>query len=173
MNDMKVKDVMTNLVVMLYPRDTIREASQRLARNRVSGAPVVVDGKVVGIVSESDLIHASMPPVHTAKGMSVLEILSLMGRGKLPVHDHEGSVEDIMSSRVITVRPQASIWAAAELMERHGVKRLPVTDENGCLLGIISRADLVRAMSRGDRAIRTDVLAEADILGRENFDDLE
>lgn len=57
MNEVKVKDVMTNLVVALGPRDTIEQAAQRLLSNRISGTPVVDEGKLVGIVSETDLVQ--------------------------------------------------------------------------------------------------------------------
>ena len=173
MADTQVKDVMTNLVVMLYPKDTLHEAAQRLAMNGISGAPVVEDGKVVGIVSESDLINAVMPPVPINRGASVLDLLTVIGKPHLRRHDHDMTVADVMTTMVVQVPPEISIWQAAALMERRGVKRLPVVDEDDYLLGIISRADLVKAMARNDKQIRDEILEAINILGPETIEGLE
>jgi CBS domain-containing protein len=173
MADIKVQDVMTNLVVMLYPKDTIHDAAQRLARNGISGAPVVEDGKVVGIVSESDLIHAVMPPVPVNRGASVLDALSTMGRPHSPHHDKALTVAEAMTTAVIQVPPNMGIWQAAALMERKGVKRLPVVDSEDYLLGIISRADLLKAMARDDDAIVEEIEDAVGVLGPETIDGLE
>lgn len=173
MSDVKVQDVMTHLVVMLYPTDTVHEAAQRLARNRISGAPVVEGGKVVGIVSESDLIHAVMPPVPVDRGASILDILSVMGRAKPRSHEHGKTVAEVMTSLVIQVSPETSIWKAASIMERKGVKRLPVVDDHDYLLGIVSRADLVKAMAKDDAQITADVIQAITLLGKETIDGLE
>lgn len=173
MPDVMVKDVMTHLVVTLYPNDSVHEAAQRLSVNRVSGAPVVEDGKVVGMVSEADLIHAIMPPVPVDRGASVLDILSVVGRARPHAHPHGKKVADVMSPLVIQVSPTSSIWKAASIMERRGVKRLPVVDDEGYLLGIVSRADLVKAMAKDDEQIRVDVTEAIQILGPESIAALE
>ena len=173
MADIRVRDVMTHLVVMLYPTDSVHQAAQRLARNHISGAPVVEDGKVIGFVSESDLIHAVMPPLPIDRGGSVLDFLSLVGRARPSTHQHGKTVAEVMSSMVIQISPEASIWKAASVMERRGVKRLPVVDEEQYLLGIVSRADLVRAMAKDDAEIAADVIEAIRVLGQEMVDGLE
>ena len=173
MSDVRVQDVMTHLVVMLYPTDSVHEAARRLAHNHISGAPVVEGGKVVGIVSESDLIHAVMPPVPVDRGASVFDLLSVMGRARPRAHDHEKTVAEVMSSLVIQISPDASIWTAASVMERRGVKRLPVVDEDDYLLGIVSRADLVKAMAKDDPQIALDVIEAIAVLGEETIEGLE
>jgi CBS domain-containing protein len=171
MADTKVADVMTNLVVMLYPKDTIHEAAQRLAKNGISGAPVVEDGKVVGIVSESDLIHAVMPPVPVNHGASVLDLLTVVGHPHMRRHDHGKTVADVMSTMVIEASPDMSVWQAASLMERKGVKRLPVVDSDDYLVGIISRADLVKAMARDDDQIQNEIFETTSLfLGLETIE---
>ena len=125
MADIRVEDVMTHLVVMLFPGDTISQAAKRLAHNAISGAPVVQDGKVIGIVSEADLIRAAM----RRQGQTM---------------------RDVMTHRVEQIEPGTSIWKAAAIMEGRGVKRLPVVDESGHLLGIVSRGDVVKAIARED-----------------------
>lgn len=71
-----------------------------------------------------------------------------------------------MSTFVIQVAPETSVWKAASIMEAKGIKRLLVVDDEGYLLGIVSRADLVRAMARDDSQLRDDVVGSIAILGR-------
>jgi CBS domain-containing protein len=173
MSDVKVREVMTHRVATLRPTDSLHEAAQRLAHNHVSGAPVVVDGKVEGMVSESDIIHAVTPSVPRDRGASVLDLLSVIGRARPRDSEHGKTVAEIMSPLVIQVSSEASIWKAASVMERRGVKRLPVVDENGYLLGIVSRADLVRAIAKEDAEIAADVIEAIRVLGEETIDGLE
>lgn len=173
MSDVKVQDVMTHLVVMLYPNDSIHEAARKLSRNHISGAPVVEGGKVIGIVSESDLIEAAMPPTPVDRGTSFLDLLSVIGRGKPRVHRHGETVTDAMSSGVVKVSPSTSVWRAASIMQEHNVKRLPVVDEDDYLLGIVSRADLVKAMAKDDSQIAEDVLEAIRVLGEETVEGLQ
>ena len=173
MADTRVGDVMTRKVVVLHPTDTIHEAAKRLAHGGISGAPVVEDDEVVGIVSESDLIHSVMPPPTVDRGVSVLDLLSVIGRGRFPKHDDGVRVQDVMSPIVIEVTPETGIWQAAATMERRGVKRLPVVDSTGLLVGIISRADVVRAMARDDDSIRDEVIEAIRALGLETIEDLD
>jgi CBS domain-containing protein len=169
MADMPIKEVMTNLVVMLYPNESIHEASQRLSRNGVSGAPVVESGKVIGIVSESDLIRALMVTVSGRHSASITDIFAFAsGGGK---HTNR-SVADVMSAPVTTISPDESVWRAASVMERKGIKRLPVVDEDGFLIGIISRADIVKAMARSDDELSRDVQSSIEVLGEETIEDL-
>jgi CBS domain-containing protein len=173
MADVRVKDVMTHPVVALDPSDTIHNAAQKLARNRISGAPVVEDGKVVGVVSESDLIHAVLPPIPVDRGASIIDILSVIGRAKPRAHEHGKTVAEVMSPLVIQVAPSASVWRAASIMEDRGINRLPVVDDEDHLLGIVSRADLVKAMARDDEQIRADVIDAIEVLGTETVRGLE
>lgn len=171
MADIRVDDVMTRLVVKLDPHTTIHDAAQRLATHGISGAPVVVDGKIVGVVSEADLVRASLPPAPIDRGLSILDMLSIIGRGHAMPHRH-GPVSEIMSTSVIQVPVGTSIWRAAEIMDRGGIKRLPVVDDEGHLIGIVSRSDLVRALARTDEEIAIDVARAIEELGPENFEDL-
>jgi CBS domain-containing protein len=117
--DVTVEDVMTYLVVKLHPHESVREAASRLKQNDISGAPVMQDETVVGIVSGTDLMRAG-----------------------------DGRVDSVMTRRVITTSPSASIMEAASVMERHRVKRLPVCDDEGELLGVVSRSDILGAIVR-------------------------
>lgn len=158
MNERRVKNMMTNLVVMVYPEDSIQEAASRLVRNGISGAPVVKDGKVVGAISDIDIARALTGPANIHRGLQVSDVLSLVMRHAAPgSHKHSRTVADIMSSQVFTIGPDESLFKAAQLLDRHGIKRLPVLNDEGYLVGILSRGDLVRAMTRSDADIGTDV----------------
>ena len=82
------------------------------------------------------------------------------------------TVGDIMTTEVLTVSPEATVWQAASLIDRHGVRRLPVVDAEGYVVGVLARADLVRAMARGDDEIASAVRKAVLVLGEENFPSL-
>ena len=147
MKEIEVQDVMTTEVVIVSPEDSIQEAARRLAGNRISGMPVVTGRLVVGIVSESDLIAALTPLAERERGMTLLDFV--MWTREPTDRSHEPAVvDDVMSKVVATIAPTATMWEAAAAMHRRGVKRLPVTDNEGRLIGIVSRADLVRAIAQ-------------------------
>ena len=154
MDRMRVEDVMTGLVVRLYPTDTVYEAAARLASNNVSGAPVVREGKVVGIVSEADLMRSAVTGAD--KAGSTMNILSLFLKGHISVPVADARVSSVMSEAVISIEPSASLAHAAYVMDRHGVKRLPVADAEGHLVGILSRSDLIAAMAHPEDGLRDD-----------------
>lgn len=173
MADIRVEEVMTNLVVTLRPEESVHEAAQRLTQNQISGAPVVEAGKVVGMISEADLVHAVLPPKKVDRGLSVLDMLYVMGTAKPHGHNHGLTVGEVMATYVIGISPQDSVWTAADRMERRGVKRLPVIDDEGYLMGIISRADVVKAVARNDADLADDVRDAIGVLGEETIDDLD
>lgn len=149
MNDIQVEHIMSELVTTVSPEDPIHEAAERLARNSISGMPVVAGGRVVGIVSESDIIWALVPQKERDAGMTILDfMMRSQSRDTEPVQNL--TVRDIMSVAFIDISPFASLWKAASVMHRHGVNRLPVTDNDGELVGIVSRADLVQAIAHAD-----------------------
>lgn len=169
MNELKVKEVMTHLVVTFRAGDPIAEAATRMLHNRISGGPVVDAGKLVGVVSEADLVQAYMPPARVDHGPSAMDPLVLLLRGSDPRRAHNRCIGDVMTRDVVSIGPEATVWEAASLIDRHGVRRLPVVDDEGFVLGIVARADLVRAMNRDDRTLEQDVTASVGVLGEENF----
>ncbi|HYY44065.1 MAG TPA: CBS domain-containing protein, partial [Actinomycetota bacterium] len=140
----KVKDVMTRDVITITPDMTIRDAASRLARNGIAGAPVVEGGRVIGMVTEQDLVRTILPPAPTEGALSALEVLAHVN--DVGIEQLDTPVSDSMSTLVVEILPEASVWEAAGEMERRGVNRIPVVDEDGKLVGIVSRADLVRVM---------------------------
>lgn len=149
MNDIQVKHVMSELVTTASPEDPIHDAAERLARNSISGMPVVAGGKVVGMVSESDIIWALVPQNERDAGMTIVDFM-MRSRSRDTEPVQKLIVGDIMSAAVIDISPFASLWKAASVMHRHGVNRLPVTDNDGQLMGIVSRADLVQAIAHAN-----------------------
>jgi CBS domain-containing protein len=152
----RVKDAMQSHVITVRKNSRIHDAARILRENRISGAPVVDDdGNLVGIISEGDimrLIEVHSPSLNLLMP-SPLDLLELPLRMK---HEYDEIargirkaavmlVEEIMTPKVVTVPPDASVSDAAELMERHDIKRLPVVDEDGRLVGIITRGDIIGA----------------------------
>lgn len=138
-----VKDAMTQAVVTIDPGQTVQEAARRLAEHRISGAPVVAGDELIGIITEHDIVQAVLPPKPAEGGFSALDIVAHLEN----VHNRPSkrTVADVMSRLVVEVSPDTSLWDAAGEMQSRDIKRLPVVD-GGRLVGIISRADIVRVV---------------------------
>lgn len=160
---MKVKDVMKREVTTVAPTTSLRDVATILAERGISGLPVVENGSgVVGVVSEADILMRERTPVAKAEGL-----LARFFGSKDP--DAEAKLEartagDAMTSPAITVSPELTVPRAAALMVERGINRLPVVDGNE-LVGIVTRADLVRAFTRDDAAIRSEI--ENDVVIRQ------
>jgi CBS domain-containing protein len=150
-----VHDVMSAPVVSVGVATQYKEIIDRLAEHGVSSVPVLdPGGTVVGIVSEADLLHKL-----ALGGEEPQRRLFERKRRATQRAKAEGdTAEDLMTSPVITVSPRASVVQAAKLMEDERLKRLPVVDDDGNLVGIVSRRDLLRTYRRSDEAIRHDVM---------------
>jgi len=140
-----VREIMTRDVVTIGKGADINEAARLLSEDRISGLPVVdEDRHVMGVVSEADILSMTgMRKGHTFKDI----VRHLLGE-PLPERKEGGIVEDIMSSPAITTKPDADIAEVARVLDDRRIKRLPVVDEQGKLIGIVSRADIVRAMRK-------------------------
>lgn len=146
---MKVKDVMTRDVVTVSPGAALKHAAELLVQHKVSGLPVVdIDGRVLGVISERDLLFKAQGELEGHDWLRWLtDPLAVTDRRKLDAR----LVGEAMTSPV-TVGPNQPIAWAARLMLGSGVKRLPVV-EQGRLAGIVTRADLMRALARPDAEI--------------------
>jgi CBS-domain-containing membrane protein len=154
----KVKDVMNKDVVVVSPRMPLKEVARVLVNRHFSGVPVVDDdGKVLGVVSEGDILVKERAP----RGASSIFERALERETWATKHDARDA-GDAMTAPAVTIGPLRSVSDAASLMLDRGVHRLPVVDVDGKLVGIVTRADLVRAFVRDDveieREIRDDVL---------------
>ena len=161
-----VKDLMTTQVVTIGPATPFKEIVARLANQRVSAVPVVDDdGLVLGVVSEADLLLKEEFPDPDADIP-----LFWTKRRRLEREKAAGlTARDLMSVAVVSIAPEATVAEAARRMHRAQVKRLPVLGEGGRLVGIISRADLLKVFNRADRAIRREIMDEV-IVGEFQMD---
>jgi CBS domain-containing protein len=149
-----VKDVMTTRVIWVKKDATFREMAVALRDYRVSAFPVVDDDrKVIGVVSEADML--TKEALDDEPG-----VISGILRHRDQAKARGVTAGDLMTAAVIAVRPEDTVEHAAKLMYDRRVKRLPVTDANGRLVGIISRADVLSVFDRTDEAIRAEILDE-------------
>jgi CBS domain-containing protein len=144
---MKARDVMTSPVITVKPTASVKEVARLFLERRISAVPVVDDqGKIVGIVSEGDLVHRSEISTERRRPWW----LALMaGDGALAaeyIKAHANRVDEIMTRNVITAAPDTPLHEIAEMLEKYGIKRLPIV-RDWQLLGIVSRANLVQAIA--------------------------
>ncbi|MEZ4868477.1 MAG: CBS domain-containing protein [Caldilineaceae bacterium] len=131
---MKVKDHMTAPAVTMTRATPFQEAVKVMRERKIRRVPIVDDaGKLVGIVSERDLLHAEPSP---ATSLSVWELNYLLWKLTLA---------DVMTKKVLTVTPETPLQDAAELMVDKKIGGLPVVDKEHHVVGIITETDIFRA----------------------------
>jgi CBS domain-containing protein len=148
-----VAEIMTRDVVSVPESAGYKEVVEVLANREVSAVPVIdTEGRVLGVVSEADLLHkaeyAGQPPaklwqrkrIRTARAKAGADIAA-----------------DLMTAPAVVIGPSDRVATAAKLMDAESVKRLPVVDEHGLLVGIVSRSDVLRLFLRADEDIRREV----------------
>ena len=152
-----VKDLMTTPVVTVGPATPFKEIVAQLAEHRVSALPVVDDaGRVLGVVSEADLLLKEEFP-----GPDQNIPLFWTRRRRLEREKAAASTaRDLMTVAVVSISPDASVPEAARRMHTANVKRLPVIGQGGRLVGIVSRADLLKVFDRPDGDIHREILDE-------------
>lgn len=147
-----VADVMTQQVVTVTPETSFKEAVKLLRRRRVSGMPVVDrTGALVGIVSETDLLNK------VEKRDPDSYVLESRRQQLDRVRAAGLNVGSVMTREVVTIRADHPVALAARELHSHGFKRFPVVDEQGRLVGILTRSDLLKVFLRSDRDIEADV----------------
>jgi CBS domain-containing protein len=172
---MNAKDVMTTEVVTVSPETTVQDLAKILSEKGISGTPVVdADQRLVGIVSEGDLLHRAETGterrVQRRRSWWLESVAAEQEMARDYVKAHGRTVADIMTREVITAEETTDLADLAMLLETRRVKRVPVVS-GGKLVGIVSRANLVRALATtssapkivadtDDRTIREQLLAE-------------
>jgi CBS domain-containing protein len=166
---MKASDVMTRNVLTVGRETSVANAIRVMLDNNISGLPVLDNGKVIGIVTEGDLLRRSETGTerHRPRWLEIL-----MGPGRMAgeyVRTHGRKVGEIMTTDVISVAGDTPLEEVVGLMERRRIKRVPVI-EGDVLIGVVSRLDLLRALlraieaenseQRGDDDIREQIIAE-------------
>ena len=144
---MRAHQIMTRPVITVTPETAIVDAANTMLRKHVSGLPVVDGkGKLVGIVSEGDFIRRSEIGTQRKRGKFLKFIL---GPGKAAadfVHEHGRKVAEIMTAEPLTIAEDTQLEEIVELMEKNGIKRLPVM-RGDKLVGIVSRSNLLQAVA--------------------------
>ncbi|MEJ1934447.1 CBS domain-containing protein [Nostoc sp. NIES-2111] len=146
-----VADVMSHNPVVVKPETPLQEAIKILAERRISGLPVVDnDGKLLGIISETDLMWQETgvtPPAYIMFLDSVIYLQNPTAYDR-DLHKALGqTVGEVMSKNPVTITPEESVKQAAQLMHDRKVHRLPVLDDAGQVIGILTRGDIIRAMA--------------------------
>lgn len=175
---MRAMDVMTVQVVTVSPDMSVQDLAKLMSERGISGVPVVENNRVVGIISEGDLLHRTETGTErrtAPRRRRWFDPIPVEEEARDYVKSHGRKVGEIMTRNVIAVGEETDLAEVATLMETKRVKRVPVL-RDGRLVGIISRANLVRALAAtpsevvtaaesDDRAIRAKILAELN--GRE------
>lgn len=149
---MRVRDVMTQDVATVAPDTDLRDLAALLVEKRISGVPVVEGGRVVGVVSERDILFKERP----SDGLSRSVLAWLMDEGDLTLKIDARTAREAMTSPPVTIGPARNVADAAAIMLDENVSRLPVVD-HGLIVGIVTRHDLVRAFARSDDEIRQEI----------------
>ena len=168
---MRAMDVMTSGVITVGENASVQEVAKLMADNGISAVPVVDrDHRVIGMVGEGDLLHRAETGTERSRSWWLEMVASTNRLATEYVKSHSGKVKDVMTRDVISVTDETPVADIAILLEANRIKRVPVL-RDGKLVGIVSRANLVRALAMtinepvsateiDDRTIRDKLLAE-------------
>jgi CBS domain-containing protein len=152
----RVQEVMTRDVACAREDTPYKELVKLLASRRVSAVPVLDNrGRVLGVVSEADLMRKQEQPARP-----VARLLSARRRRRERAKAGATVAAELMTRPAVTVDPLATVTEAARRMHRAGVKRLPVVDVVGRLVGIVSRVDLLRSFLRPDEELHREIVED-------------
>ena len=150
MPELLAKDIMVKKIITINRDASVNELSELLIKKKISGVPVVdSSGNLVGIATEGDLIVKDAD-LHFPRYFKLLDsiiYLESLNKFKKNLKKYLGTkVEDVMTSEVKTASPDTPVSEVANIMIRNNINRVPVLDSSGGLVGIITRADIVRSM---------------------------
>ena len=149
---MQVRTIMSSPVITIEPRTTIHTAVEKLLQARLSALPVVNEkGELLGIISESDLLHRIEIGTQKTRPHWLAFLLGPGPSANDYTQAHARYVDEIMTPDPVCIDVDASLDDVVKTMEQHKVHRLPVLSK-GHMVGIVSRADLLRALIRSDNA---------------------
>jgi len=163
---MKVSDIMTRRVVSIAPDATVVDAVGLMLKDHISGLPVIDhDHKLIGIVSEGDFLRRAETGTEPGRSRWLDVLLGPAEAAKSYVHSHSMKIRDIMTKDVVTANEQMSLDEVVHLLEVHHIKRVPVM-RAGKVVGIVSRANLMRALASIHRETRKTSVADAKLRER-------
>ncbi len=167
---MKARDVMVSPVTTVGENATVRDVAKLLIAKHISAVPVVDNaGKLVGMVSEADLVHRQEAGTERPISWWLAFISGERSLAAEYVQSHATRVKDVMTRGVHTAHPDTPLYEIADLLEEKHIKRVPIVSDGGDLVGIVSRANIIQAVasarpkleiSAPDSAIRKRVLTE-------------
>src|SRR5262245_53931442 len=144
---MNAADVMVTEVITVGPDALVQDVAHLLLTNRISAVPVVAsDGRLLGIVSEGDLMRRAEAGTGRRRSWWLAALTGREPTAADYVKEHARKVTDVMTRRVITAPPDTPLRDIANLLEKNGIKRVPIV-ENGKVVGIVSRANLLQALA--------------------------
>lgn len=153
-----VEDVMTRDVVSVREDTPFKDIAALMHEHRVSGVPVVGDdGRLVGIVTEADLLMAEEEHEPRRRRSFVEWFIHPKRLQEIEGRAEDVRARDIMTRKVVTVRPGTTVREAMKVLLDAGVKRLPVVDDDGRVVGIVSRGDLLAPFLRPDEEIEQEI----------------
>ena len=145
---MHARDVMVSPVITVGKIATVRDVAKILLEKRISAVPVVDSvGRVIGIVTESDLMHRAEAGTEHPYSWWVHFLAGDATIAADYVKSHAAKVEDVMTSDVVTATPETPLHEIAALLEEHQIKRVPIVNKDGDLVGIVSRANLIQVVA--------------------------
>jgi CBS domain-containing protein len=167
---MQARDVMISPVITVRKSATVREVARILLEKRISAVPVLDNtGKLVGMITESDLMRRAEAGTERPYSWWVHFLAGDATIAADYVKSHAARVEDVMTPDVVTATAETPLHEIASLLEEHRIKRVPIVSQDGNLVGIVSRANLIQVvasarpkleMTLPDTAIRQKLLGE-------------
>jgi CBS domain-containing protein len=144
---MKAADIMVSNVIAVLPDQSVQEVAELLLTRRISAVPVIDSaGKLVGLVSEGDLMRCADAGTERHRSWWLRILLGREGLAADYIKEHARKVADVMTHKIITAKPDTHIGDIADLLERNGIKRVPIV-QDGKVVGIVSRANLLQALA--------------------------
>jgi len=169
---MRARDIMTSRTISVGPDLPVKAVANTLIGNNISAVPVVgLDGKLMGIVSEGDLVRRVETGTERTRSWWLEMFVSAQSLAEEFLKSHGLNAKDVMTRQVVVASPDATLQEIADLMETNNVKRVPIVEADGRVVGIVSRANLVQALASGavdapvydaDEALRESIVKELD-----------
>ena len=150
---MKARDVMVSPVMSVKAQSSVKDAARIMLEQGISAVPVVDDdGRIVGIVSEGDLLHRAEAGTERRRPWWLEAFTEDSTLAAEFIKAHSRIVADVMTRDVVTATPETPLHEVAALLEKNRIKRVPIV-ENGALVGIVSRANLIQAVATGRKEL--------------------
>jgi CBS domain-containing protein len=150
---MQARDIMVAPVITASPNASIKSVAEMFIRYGISAVPVVGDnGKIVGIISEGDLLHRAETGTEKRRSWWLRAFVGPDTLADDYIKAHTRKVSDAMTREVVTASPETPLHEIASLLEKHAIKRVPIV-QDGRLVGLISRANLLHAIVSSGQAL--------------------